>query len=1354
MAWAGAAHGTRRTRRAVMTGEGLSIEMLPAQHGDALWIEWGGAGDRRRMLIDGGPSATYEKLRERFLGMAPEERKVDVFVITHIDLDHIDGAIRLLYDSSLGIEYGDVWFNDFRHLTTGSSDRGAMQGEFLATVIEQRGLPWNQAFGGGPVLVPPTGSLPSVRLPGGLHVVVLSPTPDALLTLRSKWQATLEDANMEPGDREEALARLEQRLGPAERGTRIEFGGDRSAANGSSIAFIAEYGDQRWLLAGDAHAEVLLSGLQRYGRENVEVPVRLAGFKLPHHGSVRNVTPELLAAVDCRRFLVSTNGSYFQHPDEACIDLVVADSDRPELVFNYRTTFTSKWSTSSPAYRAVYLDESSEPIALVSPGAEGEVPDAVPDAVDVPVGSEPAGPGDEPGSNFAETAPDVDTSVDASEPRAMARAAMPEVRVDVVHGSLDLANHPVLIGHYRATPLSGTEDFVDRRFAGRLSDRLAVGEYPDDVGTSLVVHPPRLRHPAAGVIVVGLGEYGELTPLRLMETVRVALVRHALNELDARGGSDVNGMLTLGISGVMVGATGEQGLSIASSVRALTVAVREANRSLVNGDGRLRVAYDHLQLWEQYESLAEIAFRAVRDIGVELAGGPADTDASAIVPSDDLGVGTGALENSPIVDAAERVWRRLRITERAVPERTRGRSLPPFIDLDVVISGQLARTGRVVHRVERRRLERLLAGVVGDSRPGSGIHTTLFELLLPNELKWELMAAQDIQLEVDDTTADIPWEMLAARETEQGGRSQLALRAPIVRQLGLADIRAVRRSMRPAALVIGNPPAGRRFPALPGAYAEARAVQRVLERQQFSYAVTSLCYDGDEGQEPAASTTEIETALFSSDFRIIHIAGHGLFQPDDPTRTGVVIGPDDFLTAQAFKQLEVVPDLVFLNCCHLAAIASGIEAGAIEFTRRRLNQLGASLARQLIDSGVRAVVVAGWAVEDQAALGFARTFYEQMLSGATFGEAVYQARRAAWSTSPKHSTWGAYQCYGDGGYRLPHDAGRGSTTRAIPPPLTVMEAVRRIERLLRRIEFVGSDSARDGDARTREELAIIEATARDRRWVDSDGSVPARLAQRLREALAEARAALGEHERAVAWYRAGLGAEESTMSLRAVEQLANHQDRLARQIGQRVGANDEDRERAGRLLADSIRLIELLEQLSGSGERTALRAGHHKRRAAATTGRERADAVREAADAYLAAYEQNGKRYGLLNYIQLEEIRSRIDGDISRAPALDDALAECEAGDLERGDFWAVVATADVCLTRAILDDAVDERFSELIERYTDAFESRSTALQRASTLDHLRDLADLHPTEAQADALSRLHEQLTNPVRGERSDT
>src|SRR5262249_28630725 len=108
--------------------------------------------------------------------------------------------------------------------------------------------------------------------------------------------------------------------------------------------------------------------------------------------------------------------------------------------------------------------------------------------------------------------------------------------------------------------------------------------------------------------------------------------------------------------------------------------------------------------------------------------------------------------------------------------------------------------------------------------------------------------------------------------------------------------------------------------------------------------------------------------------------------------------------------LRTIPDLVFINCCHLGKL----DRLASEYP----NRLAASVAEELIKMGIKTVIAAGWAVDDGAAVTFATTFYDQMLRGECFGQAVLTARRVTHENHPGTNTWGAYQCYGNPNFRL------------------------------------------------------------------------------------------------------------------------------------------------------------------------------------------------------------------------------------------------------------------------------------------------------------------------------------------------
>jgi hypothetical protein len=136
------------------------------------------------------------------------------------------------------------------------------------------------------------------------------------------------------------------------------FQPDRTVANGSSIALLAEYSDgkkeKRCLLTGDAHVGVLINSLRTLMKDQRRVKdgrLVVDALKLSHHGSKKNVSKDLLDLLACSKFLISTNGQQFEHPDPEAVARVIkygrtGKGPNPKLFFNYKSPFNKMWDES------------------------------------------------------------------------------------------------------------------------------------------------------------------------------------------------------------------------------------------------------------------------------------------------------------------------------------------------------------------------------------------------------------------------------------------------------------------------------------------------------------------------------------------------------------------------------------------------------------------------------------------------------------------------------------------------------------------------------------------------------------------------------------------------------------------------------------------------------------------------------------------------------------------------------------------------------------------------------------------------------------------------------------------------
>ena len=328
------------------------VELLPAAHGDAIWIEYGHPKKPRRILVDGGPAPSYERgLRQRILELPSAQRRIDLFIVTHIDCDHIDGAIILLREAkALGLRIDEVWFNGWNQLATpGPEAYKPIQGEFLGALLDQpllRGR-WNTRFSAGPIEVPDEGPLPAWDLEDQGRLTLLSPGRRQLTRLRARWESALRDFS--PGDAAEALRRLDNRREYRPPAFPPVFGDhtpgdDRSVANGSSVAFVLEHDGKSCLLGGDAQPRVLAASLRRFGQERHPGRggrVTFDAVKVSHHGSLGNISEELVMAIDSPSWLISTNGAIYHHPDRKTARLVADHSTAtPTFFCNYKSEST------------------------------------------------------------------------------------------------------------------------------------------------------------------------------------------------------------------------------------------------------------------------------------------------------------------------------------------------------------------------------------------------------------------------------------------------------------------------------------------------------------------------------------------------------------------------------------------------------------------------------------------------------------------------------------------------------------------------------------------------------------------------------------------------------------------------------------------------------------------------------------------------------------------------------------------------------------------------------------------------------------------------------------------------------
>lgn len=345
------------------------IELLPAKHGDGIWIEYS-SGDRlRRIVIDGGPINAFADFNQSFARLPAGDVRVELFVVTHVDADHVEAPVRLLAHGRARWPFAPVemWFNGYRHMVEADSDAslGPRDGDFLSALLNRDARSkWNTAFQGQGVVIGDDESLPVIELEDGMRLTLLSPGRTELQRMAKEWKEKIK--HWSAGDLKRALEVLadekkyrmsEGILGPDDISTalRSQLKPDQAKANGSSIAFLAEFGTKSCLLLADAHMKRICASLRTVLKQRGQTRLEIDAVKVSHHGSKYNISADLFELVDAEHFLISTNGDKHEHPDDAAIKTIIVGAYRkPTIWFNYLSATTQPWQAGSVGPDAKY----------------------------------------------------------------------------------------------------------------------------------------------------------------------------------------------------------------------------------------------------------------------------------------------------------------------------------------------------------------------------------------------------------------------------------------------------------------------------------------------------------------------------------------------------------------------------------------------------------------------------------------------------------------------------------------------------------------------------------------------------------------------------------------------------------------------------------------------------------------------------------------------------------------------------------------------------------------------------------------------------------------------------------------
>lgn len=877
-----------------------------------------------------------------------------------------------------------------------------------------------------------------------------------------------------------------------------------------------------------------------------------------------------------------------------------------------------------------------------------------------------------------------------------------KVKVRIVHGNLSHTTYPVATGHYADAPLSGSEKYLDWCLGGLLKERFLLSLYPAELGTSDIILVP--GGSPGGSILIGLGNMGNLTPLSLESTLSRAFLTYSVHVAEHKEplfGVIDDGRRAAPLTSLIMGVS-YSSMLVEEALQAILYAVSSANTSLRGSSYGEKVFINRLDLVELWQ-----------DRAIHIAHAVSNAKSDPILADQfDFGdclveQGIGRLVRLTSYEQQERTWRRLRIS---CDSQIKG-----MLRYEILSLG--ARTEVSSVSMQTSLVDAYVGEVVANTAREPQVGGILFELLVPLELKQMLRERRNLVLMLDEDAAQYPWELLNDRPTDNA--RPFAVTAGLLRKLQTDIYRMGVTSRVMSALIIGNPKQTL-MPDLPAAQEEAIAVRGLL--LEYKYKVVLLT-------DTRATSSEIIKALYESPYRILHIAGHGVYKmplskllgtdsiknkapnEEDTYVTGMIIGDGVFLTVAEVAQMRYVPELVFINCCYLGRIEHQDKLSSSNYPK-----LAANLATQFISIGVRVVIAAGWAVDDKAGQAFAMTLYKGLLKGKPLGQAVLDARIQTYETFKGVDTWGAFQIYGDSDFYLtersdPTDVPDNVTDDSIQF-YDRAEAVVALENLVG--DFLLATTAKSVE-RLRQKLKNIEV-ALPQQWKSYSD---------LLAALGWAYSESGQIDKAINYYELAIKSSQSTMPISSIERLGELKGLLAIQFKINSQGTSENNQKPS-LINDGIEILQKLCSLTSSAHCYTLLGDIYCRKARLATNDELVGAVENMGLAYEKSSElDGGSIYIKANIFLTKAIKYWLRAEGKVETIIQEAQ---QINAIEPVSFYTEMLLIRILILSLLLKEELELKVPEILERYKHALTRSSSPLARIRNkefIDFMLDIAN-----------------------------
>lgn len=358
----------------------IFINSYPVRGGDCFLIKYKG----KNILIDSGYKTTSNRLIKDLKEISKEGEVIDLLIITHIDNDHIGGAIKLLEDNNT-ISINEIWYNGYKQVFDINEDVedtnrdsqikikniisnntvkneednemiGYEESKSFEELVLKNNIIINKSFNNKLIL-----SKMKMNLVENIEFIFLSPTIEEIKEIRNEWKEVLqqndiydEKMNIKNMPKAFEFYNINEEIDESYIGeisvenkisetiediARRETTSKTTKINDTSLAFILSIDSVNLLFLGDSNHNVVLRELEELIKLDKKYR-KIKLMKVSHHGSKNNINNEFLNIIETESFIFSTDGSpkksgISSKPHIETIAKTIVKEKESTLYFNY-----------------------------------------------------------------------------------------------------------------------------------------------------------------------------------------------------------------------------------------------------------------------------------------------------------------------------------------------------------------------------------------------------------------------------------------------------------------------------------------------------------------------------------------------------------------------------------------------------------------------------------------------------------------------------------------------------------------------------------------------------------------------------------------------------------------------------------------------------------------------------------------------------------------------------------------------------------------------------------------------------------------------------------------------------------